>query len=166
MSVTSTDVTISYTGNGSAVTPYPVPFRVLKATDLILEQRTNLEPDAAWTEIIDGLDVTLDEETGFASARTFQAWDNENELRISRVVDLLQEAEYPVAGAFPAESHERALDKLAMVDQQLAYRFEIHNHDTRYYTQAQIDTMITNLATQPLYFDFSFDSTQFGFDSQ
>ncbi len=119
MSVSTTISRIVYTGNNSTSTPYPVPFRVLAETDIQVSQRTNLEPDADWTQLAGSFDVTLIEETGMAEVRTHGPWDNENEILIERVVPLTQPLEYPVSGPFPAKSHERGLDRLTMVIQQV-----------------------------------------------
>ncbi len=117
----STDTTrIVYTGNGSIVTPYAVPFRVQEVGHVRVSQRTNLEPDAPWTAITEGdYEVTLVPETGLAEVRTYAAYDNESDILIYRAVDFRQEREYPVSGPFPAKSHEGGLDKLTMLVQQL-----------------------------------------------
>jgi hypothetical protein len=117
MAVQSDISSVQYQGNGSTVTPYPVPFYFFDAGDI----RVFLLPDGgSETELIEGTDFTVTgagNENG-GEVTTAVAYDATNKLTIVREVDPTQLTVYDENDKFPAKSHERALDKLTMVVQQ------------------------------------------------
>jgi len=119
MSVQSNTSSIQYTGNNSTLTPYTIPFYFLASTDIVVLRTDSL---GNMTTLGNGTDYTV---TGAGNASggsllTTGAYDASNTITISRVVDYTQPASYATAGPFPASSHEKALDRLTMMVQQLA----------------------------------------------
>jgi hypothetical protein len=117
MAVTSATSSISYTGNASTVTSYAVPFLFLENSHL----------SAIAKVIATGVEtvVTLTNHTGTGdisggTVRTAVAVPATSTLTISRTVPSTQTTSYAEGGDFPAASHERALDKLTMLGQQIA----------------------------------------------
>lgn len=105
-----------YSGAGTTG-PFTVDFRFLDDADLIVVKTST-----------SGLDTTLELTTGYsvsgaggASGTVTLADPLEigEMLTIVRAPEITQEADYVVGDSFPAESHERALDKLTMVCQRL-----------------------------------------------
>ena len=121
MTVSSQTAKVSYAGNGSTKT-FAVPFYFLADGHLkvVLGKPDNTETVYALITnytVADagnpaGGSITLTSGTAApASGET---------LVIVRNVPLTQETDYQANDDFPAESHERALDKLTMENQQLA----------------------------------------------
>lgn len=118
MTVASTTSRVSYSGNGSTVT-FTVPFYFLANTHLKV-----VLLDAAGNETVKTLttDYTV---SGAAtpsggSITMVTAPATGQTLSILRNVPYTQETDYQSNDPFPAETHERALDKLTMETQQLA----------------------------------------------
>ena len=117
MAVTSATSSISYTGNASTVTSYAVPFLFLENSHLSAIAKVT----ATGAESV----VTLTNHTGAGdisggTVRTAVAVPATSTLTISRTVPATQTTSYAEGGDFPAASHERALDKLTMLGQQIA----------------------------------------------
>lgn len=115
MSLQSEESRIAYAGNGSTSVPYVVPFAFFNAGDLraIVRDSTGAEEIITLTNIIGANNPnggTVHTATPVAPSKT---------LVIFRVVQATQETSYLEGGDFPAASHERALDKLTMLVQQL-----------------------------------------------
>lgn len=118
MPVPSESSRIQYTGNGSSVTPYAVPFLFLSNGDI----RAVLT-DAA------GVETLLTETTHYTltgsgnpsggSLVTVSAWDNTHTLTIYREPQQTQTASFNPTGALPADVITNALDKLTMIAQSL-----------------------------------------------
>lgn len=115
MTVSTQTNQVSYTLNGATVA-FPVPFYFIADAHI-----------TAWTlqdglhrMLVPGTDYTLtgagDEDGG--TFITTSARDD-GTLYITRIVPVDQLTEYPPNTPFPASSHERALDKLTMICQQL-----------------------------------------------
>lgn len=127
MAVSVTVDSVTYQGNASTVTAYTVTFQSLEPEHVKCYIREPLfgvnSVFPAWVAI-DPADytVTLDPETGLGTVTTDPAIPNTRQIKIARSVPLTQETEYPVSGAFPAASHETALDKLTMICQDLGRR--------------------------------------------
>ena len=118
MSVSSATSRIVYTGNNSLVTAYAVPFYFEENAHLNAIAKT-----AAGVETV----VTLTNHTGAGdpnggTVRTAVAVPATSTLTIYREVPFTQTTSYAENDAFPAESHERALDKLTTITQQLERR--------------------------------------------
>jgi hypothetical protein len=115
MAVQSATSRIQYAGNNSTVTSYAVPFVFLENSHLQAIARTSAGVESA---------VTLTNHTGAGdvnggTVRTAVAVPATSTLTIFRDVPITQTTQYQEGGDFPAASHERALDKLTQVAQQL-----------------------------------------------
>ena len=114
---TSTAKAGPYAGSGTTG-PFTVPFRFLENSHLRVIKRstTGVETDLVLTT-----DYTV---SGAGSASGTVTLTRPlltgEKLTILRNVPLTQDADYVAGDAFPAETHERALDKLTMITQQLA----------------------------------------------
>jgi len=118
MTVSSETSRISYTGAGTTG-PFSAPFYFLENDDLVVIK----------TEIATGIETVLALTTDYTvagagnpaggSVTTVAAVPATHRLTILRDPDLLQNTDYPTNDPFPAESHERALDKLTMAAQRL-----------------------------------------------
>ena len=118
MAVQSDTSRISYAGNNSTSTSYAVPFVFL--------ENGHLKAIAKTSAGVEGI-VALTNHTGAASptggtVRTAVAVPSTSTLTIYRDVPLTQTTNYAEGGDFPAASHERALDKLTTITQQLDRR--------------------------------------------
>lgn len=117
--ISSTLFYTDYVGNASAVTPYPVEFEFLAETDIVV-QKSPTGTDT-WTTLATNLyTVTRDEDTRLGSVTTSPAISAAYDVRIKRSTPIVQPTAYPESGAFPAESHETALDRLTMIVQEIA----------------------------------------------
>lgn len=118
MTVESATASASYTGNGVTAI-FPVPFYFLVDTDLKVTRKS------AATGVISTLvlnsDYTLTGAGNSAggSLTSILALPTGDEIYIERNVAAVQETAYPNNGPFPAASHERALDRLTMLIQQI-----------------------------------------------
>jgi hypothetical protein len=115
MAVQSDTSSISYTGNNSTSTSYAVPFVFLENAHLKAIAKTSAGVETA---------VTLTNHTGAGdvnggTVRTAVAVPATSTLTIFRDVPITQTTTYAEGGDFPAASHERALDKLTQITQQL-----------------------------------------------
>jgi|GEM_PF-6632056 len=123
MSVQSDTSRIQYTGNGSAVTPYPVPFVFLEATHIHV-----VVTDEAGSETA----LTLGTEFTVAGAgspsggtvTTKTAIPGTRKLTIYREVPATQQTKILENSKMPAEAIEKGLDKLTMICQQLKRKVE------------------------------------------
>lgn len=118
MTVSSSTSRASYAGDGATVL-FAAPFFFLADGDLTVVKRVN----ATGIETIQilGTDYTVAGAGAPAGSVTMTvAPAAGTTLIILREVDLLQETDYTPADPFPAETHERALDRLTMIAQQLA----------------------------------------------
>lgn len=117
MTVSTTTSRIVYAGNG-VTTIFAFPYRFLVNGDLEL---TLFAADGTSETLVLTTDYTVtgaDSDAGGSVTMVVAPAVGET-LVIRRVVDLTQETDYISGDAFPAESHERALDKLTMSAQQL-----------------------------------------------
>lgn len=109
MTVSSTKFSIEHIGNGSVVS-FPYDFRILDAS--------HLKVYIDYVELTTGFTITeVDSQNGgeviFNTAPTVGS-----KILLERDVPATQEVNYQAYDAFPAETHERALDKAMMVAQQ------------------------------------------------
>ena len=107
---------VVYTGNNSTVTAYTIPFPFLEPEYVFAAvttgaTTTELDPSA--------ITVTQDEDEQGGTLVTATAVADTSTITIFRRTDRIQPLEFPAAGAFPAESHERALDRLTHITQEL-----------------------------------------------
>ena len=117
MTISTTTSRAAYAGNG-VTTIFSFPYRFLVNGDL---EVTLFAADGTSTLKVLTTDYTVlgaDDDAG-GSVTMLVAPAVGQTLVIRRVVDLTQETDYSSGDSFPAETHERALDKLTMMDQQL-----------------------------------------------
>jgi hypothetical protein len=114
MAISSQTTTVSYTGNASTVTPYPVTFRYDEAAWVVVEE---IDLDGVVTTLSLGTDYTL---TGTGIATTGNvvtgggAIPATSTLRISRNTALTQTVALAVNGVIPSATIEAEFDKLTM----------------------------------------------------
>jgi hypothetical protein len=118
MTVSSEQSSVSYVGNG-ATTTFAIPYYFLDKTHIVVSLTSS--NGVAIPKVLD-VDYTV---TGAGNqaggSLTFNvAPPNLSSLVILRVVPVTQLTDYQPNDDFPAESHERALDKLTMITQQLS----------------------------------------------
>ena len=117
MTVSTTESRIGYNGNG-ATTVFAFPYRFLTNTDLVV---TLVRADT--TQVVQTLntDYTVtgagDDAGGTVTMVVPPATGQQ--LILVRDMPLTQETDYISGDPFPAETHERALDKLTMISQRL-----------------------------------------------
>lgn len=116
MTVSSQVSSVSYLGDG-VTTLLPVPFYFLEQEHLLVI-RANL--DGSTQTLILGSDYSVSGAGNQAggSVTMFIAPESGIKILIERSVPATQETDYVANDPFPAESHERALDKLTMLVQQ------------------------------------------------
>lgn len=116
MTVSSPVSSVAYFGDG-ATTLFPVPFYFLEQTHLLV---TRVNIDSTTQTLILGSDYSVAGAGNQAggSITIFVAPANGIQILIERSVPATQETDYVANDPFPAESHERALDKLTMLVQQ------------------------------------------------
>ena len=117
MSISNTTNKIIYQGDGSTK-QFPFSFRIFDETDLVVSLyeiaigiETELTLNSDYT-------VTINGDNG-GTVIMATAPSSSYKLIIKRILPLTQETDYVEGDPFPAESHERALDKLTMITQQL-----------------------------------------------
>lgn len=121
MTITSDIQSVSYATDG-ATTSFPIPFYFLSEEDIV----ANLLSAQGITSLALGTDFTI---LGAGStsggtiilSATFAAGKT---LRVQRIVPVTQETQFQQNDAFPAQTVEKALDKLTMIDQQNADAIE------------------------------------------
>jgi hypothetical protein len=119
MSVQSDTSKISYAGNNSTVTPYPVPFKFANNSDLVavVTDSTGVQATLVLTTDYTVTGAGLD---AGGNLTTVAAWDSTHTVTIYREVPATQLTSYAENDKFPAASHEAALDKLTYLVQQHA----------------------------------------------
>jgi len=116
MAISSQTTTVSYTGNASLVTPYPVTFRYDASAWVVVQE---IDEDGAVTTLSLGTDYTL---TGNGAATTGNvvtgggAIPATSTLRITRDTALTQTLSLTANSAIPSATIEAQLDKLVMSD--------------------------------------------------
>ncbi len=118
MTVASATSTVSYAGDG-ATTTFPVAFYFLDAAHVKAILRDgDSGAETMWSQPAD-FAVSGAGDTAGGSLTASVAPPAGSALVIYREVPATQETDYVENDPFPAESHERALDKLTMIAQQL-----------------------------------------------
>ena len=122
MTIASETERVVYIGSG-ITGPFTIPFFFIENDDISVIRTT----------IADGTEVTLLLTTDYAltgagdpsggSLTLVVALSSAFKLTISRNPDTLQGTDYTPHDNFPAESHERALDKLTMLVQRMKFLF-------------------------------------------
>ena len=116
MTVSTTSSRVRYTGDGST-TNFPVPYGFIDANDLEVIARTI--GDGTETALVLGVDYTVTGGAGgTGTVHAVTAPDASLEWVIGRATARTQETDYTANDPFPAETHERALDRLTMIVQE------------------------------------------------
>jgi hypothetical protein len=122
MTISSTQTRISYNGNG-VTTEFAFPYLFLAAADL--EVRL-VAANGAVTLLTLNTDYTVtgvgDDNGGEITLNVAPAVGQR--LVLNRVMDLVQEIDYITGDPFPAQTHERGLDRLTMMVQQHEERLD------------------------------------------
>jgi hypothetical protein len=116
MAVQSDISSITYTGNNSLTLSYTVPFYFLENSHLAATQKVTATGVETPVTLINH--IGAGNENG-GTVRTSVAVPATSTVTIFRSVPATQTTDYQEGGDFPAASHERALDKLTMLAQQL-----------------------------------------------
>lgn len=117
MTISTTTSRQSYNGNG-VTTIFSVPFRFFQNADLVVQLVTN--STGASTTLVLGTHYTVsgaDAEAGGSVTMVTPPAVGQT-LVVRRVIAATQEVDYVAGDPFPAETHERALDRLTMLSQQ------------------------------------------------
>lgn len=122
MTVSSSTARADYNGNGVTTTPFAVPFRFLVNTDLLV-LRTVTATGISTPLILDslgadGFSVVGAGQPSGGTVTVITAPAVGETLTILRSVERTQLTDYIPNDPFPAQSHERALDKLTMIVQE------------------------------------------------
>ena len=122
MTIASTVSKAVYDGNGST-TLFPVPFPFVREEDLTVIRRDQRGMD---TRLALGEDYAVDGAgTPEGGGVTLNAAPAEGErLLVRREPAIVQETDYQENDAFPAQTHEAALDLLTMIAQGLSERLD------------------------------------------
>lgn len=117
--IQTSESSITYNGNVSTVTPYPVPFLFYENSMIRVVVRDEFGAEEEQTH---GTDFTLTGAGNPDGGAMVMTWavPSVSTVTIFRLVPYTQETAYEEGDAFPAKSHERALDLGVMRDQQLA----------------------------------------------
>ena len=117
MAITSENSSNQYWGNNSTEVSYTVTFPFFEPEHLRV-----IVTDAEGNSI--PLAIGSDFAVAGSSVTTSLPWDETHRVTIYREVPVKQTTSYQEGGAFPAASHERALDLLTMIVQQVTRRME------------------------------------------
>lgn len=117
MTVSSQTNSVTYAGDG-ATTEFAVPYYFLADEHLTVISILVATGEEVVLVLNSEYTVTGEGNPAGGEVTTVVPPAIGRNLEIRRVVPLTQETDYVSNDAFPAESHERALDKLTMVDQQ------------------------------------------------
>jgi hypothetical protein len=116
MTISTTASRISYNGNG-ATTAFSFPYRFLTNADLVV---IKIAADGTETTLTLNTNYTVtgaNEDAGGTVTLSVAPLSGQRVV-IYRAVTITQEVDYITGDPFPAETHERALDRLTMVAQQ------------------------------------------------
>jgi hypothetical protein len=109
---------VEYVANGTA-TNFTVPYYFVSKTNLFVYTWTNNA--SAW--LLRGLDthysVTGENNMAGGTVTFHTAPANGDTVKVERIVPIVQTVDYINSDAFPAETHERVVDLLTMICQQL-----------------------------------------------
>lgn len=142
MTISTTASRISYNGNGTTVA-FSFPYRFLTNADLVV---VRVAANGTETTLALGTDYTVtgaDDDAG-GTVTCVSAPASGARLVIYRSVDITQEVDYITGDSFPAETHERALDRLTMVAQQLQDAVD-RSAKLSETSTADADTLVANI---------------------
>ena len=116
MTISTTDSRISYNGNG-VTTVFSFPYRFLANGDIVVVSVSSTGVETVKTLTTDYTLTGAGDDAG-GSVTMLVAPASGTRLVIYRDTEVVQETDYTSGDAFPAESHERALDRLTMILQE------------------------------------------------
>ena len=122
MSVTSVTSKIIYTGSVVVTTEFAYPFRIISTSDLTVTRYYEATGSTSVLTLDTDYEVSgAGEDTGGNVTLTgsYTTLPSGSKLVIAREMDLTQEVDYVENDPFPAETHERAIDRLTMITQQI-----------------------------------------------
>ena len=116
MTISTTDSRISYNGNG-VTTVFSFPYRFLANGDLVVVSVSSTGVETTKVLTTDYTLTGAGDDAG-GSVTMLVAPASGTRLVIYRDTEVVQETDYTSGDAFPAVSHERALDRLTMILQE------------------------------------------------
>lgn len=116
MTISTTDSRVEYAGNG-VTTVFPIPFRFLENAHIVALLVSAAGVPTSWA-LSTNYTLTGADADGGGTLTALVAPAVGTRLVIYRDIPATQETDYISGDPFPAESHERALDKLTMLAQQ------------------------------------------------
>ncbi len=127
MTVTTATARVVHNGNGSTIA-FAVPFRFLENGHVAVFLRDAAGNQTQWVENTQYTLAGADQAGGGTLTVLTTPTDHTpaaaEKLVIVRAVPITQETDYVENDPFPAETHERALDKLTMVNQEQTERLD------------------------------------------
>lgn len=117
MTISTTDSRISYNGNG-VTTAFSFPYRFLANGDLVVVSVSSTGVETTKTLTTDYTLTGAGDDAG-GTVTMIAAPASGTRLIIYRDTDIVQETDYISGDPFPAETHERALDRLTMIAQEI-----------------------------------------------
>ena len=117
MTISTTDSRISYNGNG-VTTVFSFPYRFLANGDIVVVSVSSTGVETVKTLTTDYTLTGAGDDAG-GSVTMLVAPASGTRLIIYRDTDIVQETDYISGDPFPAETHERALDRLTMIAQEI-----------------------------------------------
>lgn len=142
MTISTTASRISYNGNG-ATTAFSFPYRFLANGDLTV---IKVAANGTETTLVLNTNYTVtgaDDDAGGTVTLSVAPLSGERVV-IYRSVSITQEVDYITGDPFPAETHERALDRLTMVAQQQQDAID-RSAKLSETSTADADTLIANI---------------------
>jgi len=118
MTISTTDSRISYNGNG-VTTVFSFPYRFLANGDLVVVSVSSAGVETTKTLTTDYTLTGAGNDAG-GTVTMLVAPASGTRLIIYRDTAITQETDYISGDPFPAETHERALDRLTMIAQEIA----------------------------------------------
>lgn len=117
MTIQTTDPVVSYGGDGSSVS-FPIPFQFFGANELLVVRRTNAT--GVETTLVLNADYTVSGGNGGTGTLTTTVPLAVGQtIAIARKTSRAQNTAYPEGDPFPAEAHERALDRAYAIAQEI-----------------------------------------------
>ena len=117
MTISTTDSRISYNGNG-VTTEFSFPYRFLANGDLVVVSVSSAGVETVKAIVTDYTLTGAGDDAG-GTVTMLVAPASGTRLIIYRDTDIVQETDYISGDPFPAETHERALDRLTMIAQEI-----------------------------------------------
>ena len=141
MTVTTSTARVVHNGNGTT-TQFAVPFRFLENAQVAVFLRDAAGGQTLWVENTQYTLSGADDAGGGPLTVVTSPVDHTpaagEKLVAIRAVPITQDTDYVENDPFPAETHERALDKLTMVNQEQTERLD------RTFTIPETDTLAGN----------------------